>query len=106
MRSKCCAGGQSCASLKPRLPTDLDVNEFDVQDCKLNSWHFAERPMAEVIDAYRALVGCLRARGYSFICPSPETQARAVEGRGAAETLEDFFGWNLAAKRCVLDRIM
>jgi hypothetical protein len=51
------------------------------------------------VQLYKALAGHLRERGYTFICPSPETQARAVAGGQQAETLEDVFGWNLVAKR-------
>src|SRR4051812_4599805 len=37
----------------------------------------------------------LRARGYRFITPTPETHRRVVERRGRARDLRDVFGWSL-----------
>jgi hypothetical protein len=55
--------------------------------------------MAEAMDAYGSLLAALTEQGYAFVCPSPETQARAIQSGGEAKTLEDFFGWNLTAQR-------
>jgi hypothetical protein len=54
------------------------------------------------MSAYKSILQHLRRHNYSFICPSPETQARVVQSGGRAETLEDFFGWNLVAEKHVV----
>ena len=53
------------------------------------------------MDAYNPLLQHLRGQNYTFICPSPETHARAVRSGEYAQTLEDFFGWNLTIEQYV-----
>lgn len=62
--------------------------------------------------AFQALTRHLAQAGYTFVCPSPETQARVVKKRSAhactreAKTAQDFFGWNLPCSRETLDAII
>lgn len=61
---------------------------------------------------FQALVTHLAKDGYSFVCPSPETQGRVVQKRSAdvltqdAKTAVDFFGWNLPCSRQVLSSLL
>ncbi|KAH9865446.1 hypothetical protein J1614_009030, partial [Plenodomus biglobosus] len=61
---------------------------------------------------FQALATHLAKDGYSFVCPSPETQGRVVQKRSAdvltrdAKTAVDFFGWNLPCSRQVLSSLL
>jgi len=53
----------------------------------------------------------LKQVGYTFICPSPETQARVWRRKQKqndtnAQTLEGVFGWNFNVHRAVLDKFL
>lgn len=52
-------------------------------------------------DALLLLLAKLKAKSYTFICPSPESQLRVIEGckDRHADTLEDVFGWSLPVER-------
>ncbi len=51
--------------------------------------------------AFSSLTAFLVQHDYTFICPTPESQARVVRKRlskpatSCSTTLEDFFGWSL-----------
>ncbi|KAK4998328.1 hypothetical protein LTR66_002416 [Elasticomyces elasticus] len=49
--------------------------------------------------AFLALAAHLAQQGYTFVCPTPESQARVVQQRSGEHctTLADFFGWSLPA---------
>ncbi|KAI8936479.1 hypothetical protein NX059_006884 [Plenodomus lindquistii] len=62
--------------------------------------------------AFQALTKHLAEGGYSFVCPSPETQGRVVNRRLStasalhANNAHDFFGWNLPCSRQTLASII
>lgn len=56
-------------------------------------------------DALVALLAALDARGYAFVCPTPETTRRVVRraDKRRARTLRDVFGWSRPFEDAVLD---
>lgn len=57
--------------------------------------------MSDAEHAFQDLTKYLTHNGYTFVCPSPETQGRVVEKRKSnastaeANNVADVFGWNL-----------
>lgn len=57
----------------------------------------------EADGALAALLDRLRALGYAFVPPTPETHRRVVARRALAADLRDIFGWSRAFRPDVLD---
>jgi len=61
--------------------------------------------------AFSSLTAFLVQHDYTFICPTPESQARVVRKRlskaatSRSTTLEDFFGWSLPADKYAFCRV-
>lgn len=61
--------------------------------------------------AFLSLTAFLAQHDYTFICPTPESQARVVRKRlsqaatSHSTTLEDFFGWSLPGDKYVFCRV-
>lgn len=58
-----------------------------------------------------SLTAFLAQHDYTFICPTPESQARVVRKRlskaatSRSTTLEDFFGWSLPGDKYAFCRV-
>ena len=56
------------------------------------------------MDSLARLGEALRARGYAFVAPTPETHRRVLRNSpGTARTLRDVFGWSKPFTPSVLD---
>jgi hypothetical protein len=54
------------------------------------------------MDPLAELGRALRAEGYSFVTPTPETHRRVLAHRGEGATLRDIFGWNIPRERLAI----
>jgi len=68
--------------------------------------------MSDTTSAYKSLIEILAKQQYTFICPTPETQARVVNKRQSevltknAKTAQDFFGWSLPCSRYYIANLL